>query len=104
MVKCKKKNPFEFEINMTNIRNGWKKVQLLAIIKRVHFQIVFERFQVAYTFRSYGPGVRYIMFIHCGKDTQYWAGHFGSKMAGARVEIPLHVLQDLQIKKSTESI
>ena len=41
------------------------------------------------------------MFIHCGKDTQYWAGHYGSKMTAARVEIPIYVLNGLQIQKSS---
>ena len=43
--------------------------------------------QVEHTFSNYGPGLRYIQFIHRGKDTKYWAGHYGSKMAGAQVGI-----------------
>lgn len=36
-----------------------------------------------HVFTGYGPGVRYLRFADAGKDTQFWAGHYGSKMAGA---------------------
>jgi hypothetical protein len=38
-------------------------------------------------FHSYGPGVRFIKFYHGGMDTQFWAGHYGSKMSGAFVKL-----------------
>ena len=41
----------------------------------------------SHNFCSYGPGVRYVEFWDKGKDTQFWAGHYGSKMAGATVKI-----------------
>ncbi|KAG8039142.1 hypothetical protein G9C98_003449, partial [Cotesia typhae] len=36
-------------------------------------------------FKNYGPGVRKVLFQHSGKDNLFWAGHYGSKMAGASV-------------------
>jgi len=46
--------------------------------------------QVSHVFKNYGTGVRYVTFEHGGKDRSFWAGHYGSKMAGAciRVKIP----------------
>uniref|UniRef100_A0A1B6DUW5 FBA domain-containing protein n=1 Tax=Clastoptera arizonana TaxID=38151 RepID=A0A1B6DUW5_9HEMI len=41
--------------------------------------------QIKHVFSNYGIGVRYIMFVHSGVDTQYWNGHYGSKMSGGRV-------------------
>ena len=41
----------------------------------------------SYSFSSYGPGVRYVEFWDQGKDTQFWAGHYGSKMAGAVIKV-----------------
>ncbi|XP_013791526.1 F-box only protein 44-like [Limulus polyphemus] len=41
--------------------------------------------QTKHLFEHYPPGVRYIQFRHSGKDTQFWAGHYGSKMCGAKV-------------------
>ncbi|XP_041352447.1 F-box only protein 6-like [Gigantopelta aegis] len=35
--------------------------------------------QVMHTFKDYGTGVRYVQFTHSGKDTQFWAGHYGPK-------------------------
>uniref|UniRef100_A0A1B6KWT8 F-box domain-containing protein n=1 Tax=Graphocephala atropunctata TaxID=36148 RepID=A0A1B6KWT8_9HEMI len=51
--------------------------------------------QILHTFKNYGPGVRFILFRHGGRDTQYWAGHYGSKMAGGSViaRIPEEFLQ-----------
>ena len=43
--------------------------------------------KVEHKFRNYGAGVRYIRFADAGKDTQWWAGHYGSKMAGAWVRV-----------------
>lgn len=47
-------------------------------------------------FNNYGAGVRFILFEHKGQDTQYWAGHYGAKIAGGSVvaHIPLHLYQD----------
>ena len=40
-----------------------------------------------HTFADYGEGVRYFRFADGGKDSQYWAGHYGSKMAAASARI-----------------
>lgn len=45
--------------------------------------------KVTHTFRNYGPNVRFINFVHKGKDLKFWAGHYGSKMAKANVQISL---------------
>ncbi|XP_034733396.1 F-box only protein 6-like isoform X2 [Etheostoma cragini] len=43
--------------------------------------------QMTYVFQNYGPGVRYIRFIHGGKDTQFWAGWYGIRVTDSCVEI-----------------
>eukprot|EP00058_Branchiostoma_floridae_P020353 XP_002605843.1 hypothetical protein BRAFLDRAFT_123802 [Branchiostoma floridae] len=43
--------------------------------------------QAMHTFSSYGPGVRYVLFKDKGSDTQFWAGHYGSKMTCASVKL-----------------
>ena len=42
-----------------------------------------------YTFSGYKPGVRYIRYFHGGKDTQFWAGHYGVKMTLSTVRLDL---------------
>ncbi|XP_077284435.1 F-box only protein 6-like [Arctopsyche grandis] len=69
---------FNFDIEMRSWLDGWKEVH--------------------HSFDSYGPGVRYVVFSHVGNDLQFWSGHYGSKMACARVEIPFSTLSKLQIK------
>ncbi|XP_056398196.1 F-box only protein 6-like isoform X2 [Hyla sarda] len=43
--------------------------------------------QIEYTFRMYGPGVRYIYFEHGGCDTQFWAGWYGIRVTNSSVTI-----------------
>lgn len=38
-------------------------------------------------FEKCPKGVRKIKFWHEGQDTQFWKGHYGSKMAGGVVKI-----------------
>lgn len=45
--------------------------------------------KVEHVFHDYGAGVRYVLFLDGGKDTKWWAGHYGSKMAAANVEVKL---------------
>ncbi|XP_069804092.1 F-box only protein 6-like [Dendropsophus ebraccatus] len=43
--------------------------------------------QIEYTFRNYGPGVRYVYFEHGGSDTQFWAGWYGIRVTNSSVTI-----------------
>ncbi|XP_058052477.1 F-box only protein 27-like [Ahaetulla prasina] len=43
--------------------------------------------KVTHTFRRYGTGVRYILFRHRGKDTQFWKGHYGARVSNSSVVI-----------------
>lgn len=45
--------------------------------------------KVSHVFRNYDKGVRFIRFYHGGVDTQFWAGHYGSKMTGACVKLKI---------------
>lgn len=44
-------------------------------------------FQVELLINEYPKGVADLHFHHKGCDTQFWAGHYGSKMSGACVKI-----------------
>lgn len=43
--------------------------------------------QVSHVFEDYKPGLRKIYFCHSGMDQSFWAGHYGSKMAGACIYV-----------------
>ncbi|XP_038075336.1 F-box only protein 6-like isoform X1 [Patiria miniata] len=45
--------------------------------------------QVSHVFTGYGPGLRFIQYKDSSKDTQFWKGHYGSKMAGSVVRVQL---------------
>ena len=36
-------------------------------------------------FSNYGPGLRYIYFEDGGKDREYWAGYYGTRLDAAHV-------------------
>ncbi|MFH4974111.1 hypothetical protein AB6A40_000820 [Gnathostoma spinigerum] len=40
-----------------------------------------------HTFTSYPPGIRYVIFVDSGKDTKFWKGHYGARMANASVVV-----------------
>jgi len=42
---------------------------------------------VTHVFQNYGTGVRYIFFIHGGKDTIFWKGHYGAAIRDTTVVI-----------------
>ena len=44
-------------------------------------------FQMTHVFRNYGPGVRYVKFVHGGKDNKYWKGWYGIRVTDSCVEI-----------------
>lgn len=43
--------------------------------------------QITHVFKNYGPGVRYVRFMHGGKDRQFWAGWYGIRVTDSCVEI-----------------
>lgn len=43
--------------------------------------------QVSHEFRGYGPGVRYVKFMHKGKDSQFWKGRYGARITNSSVII-----------------
>ncbi len=43
--------------------------------------------EISHCFKGYSGAVRYVYFEHSGIDTKKWAGHYGSKMTGARVDV-----------------
>ncbi len=42
---------------------------------------------VAHTFTGFGAGVRYVRIIHGSKDTEFWAGHYGSLIDDTEVRV-----------------
>ncbi|VDN21349.1 unnamed protein product [Gongylonema pulchrum] len=41
--------------------------------------------KIEHTFENYPKGTRYVVFEDAGCDDQFWAGHYGSKMAKATI-------------------
>ncbi|XP_076635835.1 F-box only protein 44 [Colletes latitarsis] len=60
--------------------------------------------KVSHEFTNYGPGLRKILFYHGGSDRLFWAGHYGSKMAGACVYIKIPTTKHSENEESTLDI
>lgn len=45
---------------------------------------------------NYPEGVEGLTFEHEGRDTQFWAGHFGSKMAGGVIKLLFDSIEPIQ--------
>ena len=73
-------------------RLGCKRTNVNLMIKRFflssraswYFALTL---QVEHAFTNYGPGVKYVQFVHRGKDSQFWAGHYGVKLAAPSVKL-----------------
>ncbi|XP_071383446.1 F-box only protein 6-like [Centroberyx affinis] len=78
----------EYEIRVELLNHKKKPVQTFAP-ETVYFEQWNDQQwnQVTHVFKDYGPGVRYIRFIHGGKDTQFWAGWYGVRVTDSCVEI-----------------
>ncbi|XP_014448428.1 F-box only protein 27 [Tupaia chinensis] len=49
--------------------------------------------QVTHVFSNIRTGVRFVSFEHKGKDTQYWAGHYGARVTNSSVIVRVRLPQ-----------
>ncbi|KAF4524836.1 hypothetical protein B566_EDAN014319 [Ephemera danica] len=75
----------------------------LRVVQSKSFNITMEAWTEAVwekaviVLKDYVGGVRFIRFKHEGQDTQFWAGHYGSKMTLASVQLQLPTADNLQV-------
>ncbi|KAM7411484.1 hypothetical protein PAMA_021462 [Pampus argenteus] len=81
----------EYQIRVELLNQRKKPVQIFAP-KKVNFEQWNDQKwnQMVHVFQNYGPGVRYVRFIHGGKDKQFWAGWYGIRVTDSSVEICAH--------------
>lgn len=93
---------------MTNWVEGWKEVKqtyLYNLLSNSPAQLCNIRkipLQAKHRFQNYGTGVQYVLFSHVGCDSQFWAGHYGSKMTNASVIVDLQSMEDPHDKTPEE--
>ncbi|KAF5295950.1 hypothetical protein FQA39_LY12722 [Lamprigera yunnana] len=51
--------------------------------------------KIAMVIKDYPEGVEGLRFEHEGRDTQFWAGHYGSKMAGGVIKLLFDSIEPL---------
>lgn len=48
-------------------------------------------FQTSHSFKNQGNAT-YLTLFHSGVDTQFWAGHYGTKISGSVVKVLLPII------------
>ncbi|XP_057318516.1 uncharacterized protein LOC130663360 isoform X1 [Microplitis mediator] len=81
--------PAKYECMVSLLDKDDKELKLYRFRENLKDDKQMEWLHFNYEFTNYGPGVRKVVFKHGGKDSLYWAGHYGSKMAGASVIVKL---------------
>ncbi|XP_077558259.1 F-box only protein 6-like isoform X2 [Haemaphysalis longicornis] len=80
-----------YQLTVSLLNEKRKAVQQFATGEIVTEQWVGRQWsQVKHVFRDYPKGVRFVKFWHYGSDTQFWAGHYGAKMAGGSIRVSGH--------------
>lgn len=80
-----------YQLTVSLLNEKRKVVQQFATGEIVTEQWVGRQWsQVKHVFRDYPKGVRFVKFWHYGSDTQFWAGHYGAKMAGGSIRVSGH--------------
>jgi len=65
----------------------------LTVVESVIFDETIEQgsendwHEYSHEFKDYDESVRYVLFFHGGKDTQFWAGNYGVKLSKSRVNL-----------------
>ncbi|KAJ1526142.1 hypothetical protein ONE63_009303 [Megalurothrips usitatus] len=84
---------FEYSLNVTLLSNSWDIVDTFVYNTLGHST---EWKKVRHCFSNYDKEVAAIVFTHKGKDTQFWAGHYGSKITGARVYVTFPGCEEIE--------
>ncbi|XP_077257786.1 F-box only protein 6-like isoform X2 [Temnothorax americanus] len=82
---CRWDCPAEYQLRVKLLRHDNTKIDEFLFREVLEGEKLNRWLKIAHVFQNYGPGLRRITFEHRGKDRSFWAGHYGSKMAGACV-------------------
>ncbi|XP_014481183.1 PREDICTED: F-box only protein 44-like [Dinoponera quadriceps] len=100
---CRWDCPAVYECQVRLLRDGmplhpsFSSVDVFQLHDNLEGEKQNKWFRASHVFENYGTGVRKINFCHGGIDRSFWAGHYGSKMAGACVYVrvpPVQYTQD----------
>ncbi|XP_071626379.1 F-box only protein 44-like isoform X2 [Temnothorax longispinosus] len=82
---CRWDCPAGYQLRVKLFRNDNKLIDEFLFRDVLEGEKQNQWLKITHVFKNYGPGLRRISFEHSGKDRSFWAGHYGSKMAGACV-------------------
>lgn len=54
--------------------------------------------------KKYSDNIYTLVFEHEGQDTQFWKGHYGSKMAGGVVKFVFDTIEPVNIDETNENL
>ncbi|KAK0142524.1 F-box only protein 6 [Merluccius polli] len=78
----------EYEMRVELLNKKKEAIHIFAP-ERVNFEQWNDQnwHEMTHVFKNYGPGVRYVHFVHGGRDRQYWKGWYGIRVTDSCVEI-----------------
>ncbi|KAK6641688.1 hypothetical protein RUM44_013403 [Polyplax serrata] len=76
-----------YDLKVTLLNENLETVADFEVRKHVGAADGTQWVKVSHVFTNYGPGVKFIEFYHGGMDSQFWKGHYGSKMTGSTVTV-----------------
>ncbi|KAL3278551.1 hypothetical protein HHI36_016098 [Cryptolaemus montrouzieri] len=98
---CEKKDyDYDFEnyeegyLDEPTVKNGILMVEAGQLKYNGNEATKWQKIQVL--LKDYPNGVEGVLFEHCGVDNQFWAGHYGPKMAGGVVKFVFESMEPEQ--------
>ncbi|XP_024883728.1 F-box only protein 6-like, partial [Temnothorax curvispinosus] len=103
---CRYDCPARYQLRVKLFRNDNKMIDEFLFRDVLEGEKQNQWLKITHVFKNYGPGLRRITFEHSGKDRSFWAGHYGSKMAGACVCVksPKHMMGQFSATPSSSRV
>ncbi|KAF7383426.1 hypothetical protein HZH66_012776 [Vespula vulgaris] len=86
---CRWDCPAHYECTVELLRSDNKVMKTFQFHDDIEGDKQNQWLNVSHEFKDYGLGLKKISFYHGGMDKSFWAGHYGSKMAGACVIVKI---------------
>lgn len=100
---CRWDCPAHYECTMVLLGHDNKVMDTFKFLDNLEGEKQNKWLHVSYEFKEYGPGLKKISFYHGGMDRSFWAGHYGSKMAGACVYVKIPENDDHRCVDDTDT-
>ncbi|XP_047365011.1 F-box only protein 44-like [Vespa velutina] len=100
---CRWDCPAHYECTIELLRSDNKVMKTFQFHDDIEGDKQNQWLNVSHEFKDYGLGLKKISFYHGGMDKSFWAGHYGSKMAGACVIVKIPENDEHRCEEDTDT-